>query len=120
MQYCKFGAGGYYQQISGMRSCKTFAQVESILQSLTSFSQSYCFRSLHNPSMSVSNSKELSLYCDILEMDTAICKLLIKLATVSSFCLGTIVHTYDRLSVLITLLNRKNFREYKNFVFSKF
>ncbi|XP_018573187.1 rotatin [Anoplophora glabripennis] len=71
------------------------------------------FRSLCNPSMSISNPKELSLYCDILEMNTAICSVLIKLTTISPSCLGTILHTSDCFSALISLLNYKNFHTNK-------
>ncbi|CAG9862356.1 unnamed protein product [Phyllotreta striolata] len=67
------------------------------------------FRTICNPCMSITNTRELSLYCDIIEMDTAVCSVLLRLATCNSACLGTILHTRDCLNTLISLLNPKAF-----------
>ncbi|CAH1155943.1 unnamed protein product [Phaedon cochleariae] len=63
------------------------------------------FRTLCTASMSISNTRELSLYCDILEMNTMVCSVLIRLASTNPICLGTILHTRDCLNLLFSLLN---------------
>jgi hypothetical protein len=63
------------------------------------------FRCICNPSMSISDTKRLALYCEILEMDAAICTLLSQVAQVSLTCLGTLLHTKDCLTVAVSLLN---------------
>lgn len=64
-----------------------------------------------NPCMSITNTRELSVYCDILEMDATICSVLIRLASYNTACLGTILHTKDCLNTLISLLNPTVFRK---------
>ncbi|RZC42072.1 rotatin [Asbolus verrucosus] len=63
------------------------------------------FRCICNPAMSINDTKKLSLYCEILEMDTSICSLLSQAAQVSEMCLGTLLHTKDCLSGVVSLLN---------------
>ncbi|KAF2899192.1 hypothetical protein ILUMI_06979 [Ignelater luminosus] len=63
------------------------------------------FRSLTIPPARVNNTKDLSLYCDILEMNTAVCALLSKAVGNNQICLGTILHTRDCLNVMLSLLN---------------
>ncbi|KAJ8948142.1 hypothetical protein NQ318_009229 [Aromia moschata] len=70
------------------------------------------FRTICDPSMEVATTKELSLYCDIIEMDTVTCCLLTRLANCSASCLGTILHTKDCLSALLSLLNYKIYQRH--------
>lgn len=56
-------------------------------------------------------TRELSLYCDLLEMNTYICFCLSKTAGCSTVCLGTILHTRDCFTVLLLLLNPKIYRK---------
>lgn len=65
------------------------------------------FRSLCDPSMSVDNTRELALYCNLLEMNTNVCRVLRKLCSFSPMCAGTILHTKDCLNVLFSLFNNK-------------
>ncbi|XP_044270747.1 rotatin isoform X1 [Tribolium madens] len=60
-----------------------------------------------NPSMSINDTKKLSLYCEIVEMDATICTLLSHVVCVNTTCLGTVLHTRDCLTVLLSLLNPK-------------
>lgn len=70
------------------------------------------YRCLHNPSMSLDNTKELALYCSLLEMNTMIVALLIKLIQFNGNCIGIIVHTRDCLNVLLSLLDPKIYCKY--------
>jgi hypothetical protein len=72
------------------------------------------FRCICNPSMSISDTKRLALYCEILEMDAAICTLLSQVAQVSLTCLGTLLHTKDCLTVAVSLLNSNIYRKYNS------
>ncbi|XP_056634769.1 rotatin-like isoform X1 [Diorhabda sublineata] len=63
------------------------------------------FRALHDTNINITNTRELSLYCDLLDMDTTICCVLSRLASTNSTCLGTILHTKDCLNLLLSLLN---------------
>ncbi|XP_074031734.1 rotatin homolog anastral spindle 3 isoform X2 [Leptinotarsa decemlineata] len=65
------------------------------------------FRLLFNPSMSIDNTRELSFYCDILEMNAVICSVLARVASIDSSILGTILHTRDCLNLMFSLLNPK-------------
>ncbi|KAK9883541.1 hypothetical protein WA026_001716 [Henosepilachna vigintioctopunctata] len=67
------------------------------------------FRSICVPFIEVKNTKLLSLYVDILEMNSDICVFLRKAVRCSPSCLGTILHTKDCVHVLLSLLNPKNY-----------
>ncbi|KAK4876162.1 hypothetical protein RN001_012584 [Aquatica leii] len=63
------------------------------------------FRCLLRPYSDVKNTKDLAFYCDILEMNTAICVVLSKAVGNNSICLNTVLHTRDCINVLLSLLN---------------
>ncbi|CAG9829728.1 unnamed protein product [Diabrotica balteata] len=63
------------------------------------------FRALCNPNMTITNTRELSLYVDILDMNATICSVLTRLASNNISCLGTVLHTRDCLNLLVSLLN---------------
>lgn len=65
------------------------------------------FRSICVPSIEVRTTKELSLYIEILEMNSEICFFLNRAVRFSPGCLGTILHTRDCFNVFISLLNPK-------------
>lgn len=71
------------------------------------------FRCISNPCMTyINTTKTMSKYCEILEMNSAICGLLAHLAEVDKINLGTILHTKDCLMLLMALLNPKIYRKY--------
>ncbi|KAF5272203.1 hypothetical protein FQA39_LY01285 [Lamprigera yunnana] len=63
------------------------------------------FRCLTKPCTEVRNTKELGVYCDVIEMNTAICIVLSKAVTHSLVCLNIVLHTRDCINVLLSLLN---------------
>ncbi|XP_044758408.1 rotatin [Coccinella septempunctata] len=65
------------------------------------------FRSICVPSIEIKNTRELSLYIEILEMNSEICFFLNRAVRFSPGCLGTILHTKDCFNVFISLLNPK-------------
>ncbi|CAH1953846.1 unnamed protein product [Acanthoscelides obtectus] len=65
------------------------------------------FRALCNPTMSISNTRALSLYCDILEMNTIVCSVLSRLSSYNPASLGTILHTKDCFNCLLSLLDSR-------------
>lgn len=67
------------------------------------------FRCICNPNICISDTKKLSIYCEVLEMNTAICILLIRIVGNNDISLGTVLHTRDCLNVLISLLDIRNF-----------
>lgn len=67
---------------------------------------------LCDPSMSIQSTKELSLYCDIIEMDTSVCMALNRIASSDYASLGTILHTKDCFNVMMSLLNPKIYCKY--------
>lgn len=71
------------------------------------------FRCVLNPCMtSIHTTKTMSKYCEVLEMNSAICGLLAHLAEIDKVNLGTILHTKDCLMLLMALLNPKIYRKY--------
>ncbi|CAH0554508.1 unnamed protein product [Brassicogethes aeneus] len=64
-------------------------------------------RTLCLPAMSIRNTRELSLYCDLLEMNSYVCSCLSMAASYNISCLGTILHTRDCFNIVISLLNPK-------------
>lgn len=68
-------------------------------------------RSLSLPSTDCSNTKELALYRDILEMNTQICALLNKCVAHEKNCLSILLHTRDCLSLLLSFLNPQLYRK---------
>lgn len=74
-------------------------------------------KTICNPNMTIKDTKKLSLYCEILEMDTTVCSLLSHVAYINLTCLGTILHTKDCLTVLISLLNPHLYRKYIFIIF---
>lgn len=78
-----------------------------LLETIYNLNVLFFSRTLCNPLMDISQTTDLMLYCDILEMNCAVCSLLIRAAASSVVCLGTVLHTKDCLSLLISLLNPK-------------
>ncbi|KAL3273445.1 hypothetical protein HHI36_014889 [Cryptolaemus montrouzieri] len=65
------------------------------------------FRSICHPFIELRNTKELTLYIELLQMHSEICFFLNRSIRVSPACLGTILHTKDCFNILISLLNPK-------------
>lgn len=65
----------------------------------------YTFRSLSIPKEKITNSKEMTLYRDILEMNAAICLFLNKVVNNSPFCQRSLLHMQDCLNFMLSLLN---------------
>ncbi|KAJ8910706.1 hypothetical protein NQ315_002033 [Exocentrus adspersus] len=68
------------------------------------------FRSICNPSRIISSARDLSLYCDILEMDAVLCSALTKVSSSSPTSTETLIYACDCFNVLISLLDSKHFR----------
>lgn len=66
---------------------------------------SFCFRSIVNPAIEVTSAAHLYSYCDIMEMDIAICEFLAKAGLSSPDCINTIINTRDCLITVLSLLN---------------
>ncbi|GJQ85225.1 hypothetical protein Trydic_g13065 [Trypoxylus dichotomus] len=63
------------------------------------------FKCLLIPNLHIIDTKDLSLYCDILEMNRAICALLCRATNYSESVFTTILNARDCLNVLLSLLN---------------
>lgn len=70
------------------------------------------FRCLSNPPNGIKDTKDLSLYCDVLEMNSAICSLLTKAVGNNYTCLGMVLQTRDCLNVMLSLLNPDLYRKF--------
>lgn len=62
------------------------------------------FRSLSLAFTEIKNASDLSLYCDILEMNTQIIQFLSKIIRISGSCLDILVQSKDCLTFLIKFL----------------
>ncbi|KAK5645259.1 hypothetical protein RI129_006559 [Pyrocoelia pectoralis] len=60
---------------------------------------------LSKPHTDVKSTRDLALYCDILEMNTSICSLLTIAVSNSTMCLNSVIHTHDCFHILLSLLN---------------
>ncbi|KRT81126.1 hypothetical protein AMK59_5745, partial [Oryctes borbonicus] len=63
------------------------------------------FKCLLVPNRHIIDTKELALYCDILEMNRAICALLCRAVNTSELVFATILNARNCLTVLLSLLN---------------
>ncbi|XP_031350383.1 rotatin isoform X3 [Photinus pyralis] len=63
------------------------------------------FRCLSKPHTDVKSTRDLALYCDILEMNASICSVLTRAVNGNAACRNTVIHTRDCFNILLSLLN---------------
>ena len=70
------------------------------------------FSILHMPELEILTTNDLNLYCDILEMNAAICVLIKRAIFINRDCFETVLRCREYLVTLISLLDLNMFRKY--------